>query len=121
SDAIPESPIEPGDNLLVWTTTPWTLISHAAVAAGPDIEYVRAKLGDEVLIVARPLVEKVPGEEAEILSHFPGHSLEGVRYEAPFEYIKGADFGPLGHSVLLGDFVSTEDGTGLVHTALAFG
>ena len=121
SDAIPESPIEPGDNLLVWTTTPWTLISHAAVAAGPDIEYVRAKLGDEVLIVARPLVEKVLGEEAEILSHFPGHSLEGVRYEAPFEYIKGADFGPLGHSVLLGDFVSTEDGTGLVHTALAFG
>ena len=48
-------------------------------------------------------------------------ALEGIRYEAPFDYIKGEDFGPRGHSVLLADFVSTEDGTGLVHTALAFG
>ena len=120
-DQIPESPIEVGDNLLVWTTTPWTLISHAAVAAGAEIEYVRARLGDEVLIVAQPLVERVLGEAAEVLAHFPGDALSGVRYEAPFEYIRGAEFGPLGHSVLLGDFVTTEDGTGLVHTALAFG
>ncbi|MFL5870484.1 MAG: isoleucine--tRNA ligase, partial [Solirubrobacterales bacterium] len=95
--------------------------SHAAVAAGPEIEYVRARTGDEVVIVARPLVERVLGEEAELLAHFPGTALEGVRYEAPFEYIKGEDFGALGHSVLMADFVSTEDGTGLVHTALAFG
>jgi isoleucyl-tRNA synthetase len=121
ADQIPENSIEPGDNLLVWTTTPWTLISHAAVAAGPDIEYVRARTGDEVVIVARPLVERVLGEGAEVLAHFPGTALEGIRYEAPFEYVKGEDFGPLGHSVLLADFVSTEDGTGLVHTALAFG
>ena len=56
-----------------------------------------------------------------MLAQFPGTALEGVRYEAPFDYIPGEDFGPLGHSVLLADFVSTEDGTGLVHTALAFG
>jgi isoleucyl-tRNA synthetase len=117
----PHGPVEPGDNLLVWTTTPWTLISHAAVAAGPEIEYVRARVGDEVTIVARPLVERVLGEEAEVLAEFPGTALEGVRYQAPFDYIKGGEFGPLGHSVLLADFVSTEDGTGLVHTALAFG
>ena len=123
NDEIPESPIEAGDNLLVWTTTPWTLISHAAVAAGASIEYVRARPAgsDEVFIVARPLVERVLGEEAEVLAHFPGEALAGVRYEAPFSYIRGEDFGPLGHSVLLGDFVTTEDGTGLVHTALAFG
>ncbi len=121
TDLIPESPLEQGDNLLVWTTTPWTLISHAAVAAGPGIEYVRARLDDEVFIVARPLVERVLGEEAEVLAHLPGEALEGIRYEAPFDYIRGEDFGPLGHSVLLGDFVTTEDGTGLVHTALAFG
>ena len=121
ADQIAESPIEVGDNLLVWTTTPWTLISHAAVAAGAEIEYVRARLGDEVLIVAQPLVERVLGEAAEVLADFPGDALSGVRYEAPFEYIPGAEFGPLGHSVLLGDFVTTEDGTGLVHTALAFG
>jgi isoleucyl-tRNA synthetase len=121
SDQIPETSVVPGDNLLVWTTTPWTLISHAAVAAGPEIEYVRARTGDEVVIVARALVERVLGDDAEILAHFPGTALEGIRYEAPFGYIEGEEFGPLGHSVLLADFVSTEDGTGLVHTALAFG
>jgi isoleucyl-tRNA synthetase len=121
TDQIPENSIQQGDNLLVWTTTPWTLISHAAVAAGREIEYVRARLGDEVFIVARPLVERVLGEEAEVTAHFPGEALEGTRYAAPFGYIKGEEFGPLGHSVLLGDFVTTDDGTGLVHTALAFG
>ncbi len=118
---IPENPLEPGDNLLVWTTTPWTLISHAAVAAGAEIEYVRARVDGEVYVVARPLVERVLGEEGEVLAHFPGTALEGVRYQAPFDFIKGEDFGPLGHSVLLADFVTTDDGTGLVHTALAFG
>ena len=117
------SGLEAGDPLLVWTTTPWTLISHAAVAAGAEIEYVRARpaVRDEVLVVARPLAERVLGEGWEELGSFPGAALEGVRYEAPFDYITGEDFGPLGHSVLLGDFVTTEDGTGLVHTALAFG
>jgi isoleucyl-tRNA synthetase len=123
TNEIPESPIQPGDNLLVWTTTPWTLISHAAVAAGAEIEYVRARPvgSDEVFIVARPLVERVLGEGAEVLAHVPGDALAGIRYEAPFSYIRAEDFGPRGHTVLLGDFVTTEDGTGLVHTALAFG
>ena len=97
----PRARSQAGDNLLVWTTTPWTLISHAAVAAGAEIEYARVRIGDEVVIVARPLVERVLGEEAEVLAHFPGTALEGIRYEAPFDYIKGEDFGPLGHSVLL--------------------
>jgi isoleucyl-tRNA synthetase len=123
SNKIPESPIQPGDNLLVWTTTPWTLISHAAVAAGAEIEYVRAHPpgSDEVVVVARALAERVLGEGFEELASLPGTALEGVRYEAPFSYVKGEDFGPLGHTVLIGDFVTTEDGTGLVHTALAFG
>jgi len=123
ADAIPESPIQPGDSLLVWTTTPWTLISHAAVAAGAEIEYVRARPAgsDEVVILAAPLGERVLGEGFDLLASFPGSALEGVRYDAPFDYVKGQDFGPLGHSVLLGDFVTTDDGTGLVHTALAFG
>ncbi|MFN8149960.1 MAG: isoleucine--tRNA ligase [Solirubrobacterales bacterium] len=120
------SGLEPGDNLVVWTTTPWTLISHAAIAAGADIEYVRARPGgdeapDEVVIVAAALADRVLSEGWERLGSLPGSALEGVRYEAPFAYIAGEDFGPLGHSVLLGDFVTTEDGTGLVHTALAFG
>ena len=135
SDAIPESPIQPGDNLVVWTTTPWTLISNAAIAVGPDIEYVRVKVGDEYFVIASALVERVfgrpltepgtPGREAEevagfdVVAHLPGSALAGTRYEPPFAYI--TDYGARGHTVLEGDFVTTEDGTGLVHTAIAFG
>ncbi len=111
------------ESLLVWTTTPWTLISHAAVAVGPDIEYVRASPAgsDEVLIVAKLLAEAVLGDGWQELSSLKGSELVGERYEAPFDYLRGEDFGPLGHSVLPADFVTTDDGTGLVHTALAFG
>ncbi len=119
----PGGALEVGDNLLVWTTTPWTLISHAAVAVGAEIEYVRGRPAgaEEVLVVAGALAEKVLGEGYEELGTLSGADLEGVRYEGPFKYLSADDFGPLGHSVLLGDFVTTEDGTGLVHTALAFG
>jgi isoleucyl-tRNA synthetase len=119
----PSGPLEPGDNLLVWTTTPWTLIAHAAVAVGPEIQYARAASADgsEVFVVATALADRVLGEDYETLAVLTGSELEGIRYEAPFDYIAGHEFGPHGHSVLLGDFVTTEDGTGLVHTALAFG
>jgi isoleucyl-tRNA synthetase len=121
TDRIPESPVQEGDQLVVWTTTPWTLISNAAVAVGPDIEYVRVRPAgsDEVLIVAAPLVERALGEGAEVLARFPGSALAGVRYEPPFPYI--SDYGPRGHTVVEADFVTTDEGTGLVHTAIAFG
>jgi isoleucyl-tRNA synthetase len=121
SDERPETALREGDNLLVWTTTPWTLISNAAVAVGPEIEYVRARPAgsDGVLVVAAPLVEGVLGEGAEILARFPGSVLAGTAYEPPFPYI--SDYGPLGHTVLEADFVTTSEGTGLVHTAIAFG
>jgi isoleucyl-tRNA synthetase len=115
------NPLEDGDQLLVWTTTPWTLISNAAVAVGPDIEYARAKVGDEVLVLARSAVERVLGEGAEVLARFPGSVLAGTAYEPPFDYIPTADYGPRGHTVLEADFVTTTEGTGLVHTAIAFG
>ena len=119
----PRGPLEPGDSLLVWTTTPWTLISHAAVAAGEGIDYVRAHPpgSEEVVVVAEALAGSVLGEGAEIIDRFRGAEMAEARYEAPFDYVPGADFGPRGHTVLLGDFVTTEEGTGLVHTALAFG
>ncbi len=117
----PQAPLQEGDSLLVWTTTPWTLISNAAVAVGPQIEYARVRPADsdEVLVVAAPLVERVLGEGAEVLERMPGSALAGVGYEPPFPYI--ADYGPRGHTVLEADFVTTEEGTGLVHTAIAFG
>jgi isoleucyl-tRNA synthetase len=114
-----ESPLESGDALLIWTTTPWTLITNAAVAVGPQIEYARVRVADEVLVVAAPLVERVLGEEAQILGRFPGSALAGSRYEPPFDYI--TDYGVRGHTVLEADFVTTDEGTGLVHTAIAFG
>jgi isoleucyl-tRNA synthetase len=113
------APLEEGDQLLVWTTTPWTLITNAAVAAGSEIEYVRARLGDEVFVVASDRLEHVLGEEAEVLGSFPGEQLAGASYEPPFDYI--TDYGPRGHTILLADFVTTDEGTGLVHTAIAFG
>ncbi len=112
-----------GDQLLVWTTTPWTLVSNAAVAVDPELTYVRAKHGDDVFILAEALIERVlgEGERAHVLNRFPGKALEGVAYEPPFTFISGSAYGPRGHTVLLGDFVTADDGTGLVHTAIAFG
>jgi isoleucyl-tRNA synthetase len=110
---------EPGVSLLGWTTTPWTLLSNAALAVNPDVTYVRAHVGDEVLILAEPLVERVLGEGVETSDPVKGADLEGTRYEPPFPYID--DYGPRGHTVLPAEFVTTEDGTGVVHTAIAFG
>jgi isoleucyl-tRNA synthetase len=117
----PEPPLKPGDSLLIWTTTPWTLVSNAAVAVDPDLTYVRAQLDDEVLIVAEPLLQRVLGDKAEPLDRFPGKDLVDTRYEPPFPFIGKDDYGPRGHSVLAADFVTAQDGTGLVHTAIAFG
>src|SRR4029079_3067117 len=116
-------PVQAGDELLIWTTTPWTLVSNAAVAVDPELQYVRAKAGalDAPVILAAARVEAVLGEDVQILDRFPGAALDGVRYEPPFGFIKGAEYGERGHTVLLGDFVSAEDGTGIVHTAIAFG
>ena len=110
---------DPGTAFLGWTTTPWTLLSNAALAVNADVTYAYVRAGDEVLVVAEPLVERVLGEGAEVTRTVSGAELEGTRYEPPFPYI--ADYGPRGHTVLPADFVTTEDGTGVVHTAIAFG
>jgi isoleucyl-tRNA synthetase len=118
-------PLQRGDELLVWTTTPWTLVSNAAVAVDPELTYVRAKTGklDAPVVLAEALVEKVLGdpEHVQILERFPGAAIDGVRYEPPFGYLPASEYGERGHTVLLADFVTAEDGTGLVHTAIAFG
>jgi isoleucyl-tRNA synthetase len=117
-------PLQAGDELLVWTTTPWTLVSNAAVAVDPEMTYVRAKAGplEAPIVLAESLVERVlPTEGIQILGRFPGAALDGVRYEPPFGFLKAQEYGERGHTVLLGDFVTADDGTGLVHTAIAFG
>jgi len=116
-------PLQAGDELLIWTTTPWTLVSNAAVAVDPELTYVRAKTGklEAPVVVAEALVERVLGEGVRILERFPGAALDGVRYEPPFGFLGSEQYGERGHTVLFGDFVTADDGTGLVHTAIAFG
>jgi len=119
-------PITSGDlvalkaSLLVWTTTPWTLVSNTAIAVHPDVEYVAIEVTKEetteVLVVAKNLMDAVKGEK-KILKTMLGKELERVTYKRPFDYIEIPD----AHFVVLATYVTTEDGTGLVHQAPAFG
>ncbi len=117
----PGAPLQAGDELLVWTTTPWTLVSNAAVAVDPDLTYVRTRTAEGTFVVAEALVEPVLGNQAEVQDRFPGQAILGTSYEPPFPFIPAQEYGDLGHTVLPADFVTADDGTGLVHTAIAFG
>jgi isoleucyl-tRNA synthetase len=114
----PAGALREGDVLLAWTTTPWTLASHAALAVDPELTYVRTTDG---YVLAEALVERVLGEGAEVADRFPGRELLGAGYEPPFSFLPPEAWGPKAHTVLPADFVTAEDGTGIVHTAVAFG
>ena len=104
-------------------------LAAPAAQANPGeirIAHVHSKTGplEAPVVLAEALVERVFGPDhpnPQILARFPGAALDGVRYEPPFPYLKGEEYGERGHTVLLGDFVTADDGTGLVHTAIAFG
>jgi isoleucyl-tRNA synthetase len=106
-----------GVDLLVWTTTPWTLVSNTAVAVHPEVTYVVARTASGTFVVAEPLVTSVLGEHADVLATMPGSELAGIRYQRPFDLVDIPD----AHLVVTADYVTTEDGTGLVHQAPAFG
>jgi isoleucyl-tRNA synthetase len=110
---------EGDESLLVWTTTPWTLPGNEAVAVAPDVTYVRAEVGGEVVILAKARVEPLLGETATVLEEFQGSDLVGRSYEGPVFELGDRERG--GFPVLAGAFVTTDDGTGLVHIAPAFG
>ncbi|MEE1942256.1 isoleucine--tRNA ligase [Streptomyces sp. TRM 70361] len=104
--------------LLVWTTTPWTLVSNTAVAVHPEVTYAVATDGTEKLVVAEPLLAKALGEGWSTTGQtFTGREMERWAYRRPFDLveIEGA------HFVLNAGYVTTEDGTGLVHQSPAFG
>jgi isoleucyl-tRNA synthetase len=107
---------ELGAALLVWTTTPWTLVSNTAVAVNPGVTYVAARTGDEVLVVAEPLLS-VLGDDVEVVERFPGTALEHTAYSRPFDWVEIED----AHYVGVADYVTVESGTGLVHQSPAFG
>ncbi len=108
-----------GADLLVWTTTPWTLVANTAVAVHPDVTYAIARRpgSTDAFVVAEPLFARVLGEGWYVAARVTGADLAGATYARPFGII---DI-PNAHRVVTADFVTTEDGTGLVHLAPAFG
>ena len=138
-----EEPVRDGattpELILIWTTTPWTLPSNSAVAVGPDVDYAVVRVPGEAgspvagqdVIVAEALLAsyaKELGEAPEILARLKGEDLVGRRYHPIFDYFdtpearaEGGTPGPRAWTILAADFVTTDDGTGLVHMAPAFG
>ncbi len=98
---------------LIWTTTPWTLPANLALAFHPNYVYVAAEREDEVYILAEALLESVLGEEAKVIVKFPGKIMEGLRFKQPFYERESV--------ATLGDFVTLESGTGIVHIAPGHG
>jgi isoleucyl-tRNA synthetase len=109
--------LDADEYILVWTTTPWTLISNVALAVGSDIDYVKIKLDNKTIILAKDRLAVID-KDYELIGELKGKDLAGRKYEQLFNYCqvdKEAFY------VIEGDFVSTEDGSGVVHIAPAFG
>ena len=124
------TPESPGASLLVWTTTPWTLVSNALVAVKGDVTYALVSNGTESLIVAEALIEKALGStesggEWTIRERFTGKAMTGWTYQRPFDAIEWPERAdgeePRAHFIVAEDYVTTTDGTGLVHQSPAFG
>ena len=118
-------PVEgrPGEFLLAWTTTPWTLPGNLALAVGPHITYLKARAEGEIYYLAEALAPAVLGDEYEEIERLSADDLVGLRYEPPFPYLSAALSGTDHNAwfVTTGDFVTAAEGTGIVHTAVMYG
>jgi isoleucyl-tRNA synthetase len=115
---LTSGPLADTASLLVWTTTPWTLVSNVAVAVHPDVTYVVGSNGTEQLVVAEPLLGRALGDGwTPTGQRFSGAEMEHWTYQRPFELVPVER----AHFVVTADYVTTEDGSGLVHQAPAFG
>lgn len=103
---------------LVWTTTPWTLMANVALCVNPDLEYIKVSSMGYKFIVAKSLANKVLGDDFEVLETYKGTDLVGTNYEQlmPFAEVEGKCF-----EVVADSYVTSEDGTGIVHIAPAYG
>lgn len=113
---------EPGTSLLIWTTTAWTLPGNVAAAVNAEATYVKAKVGNDVLIVAKDLAQTVLGD-AEVVGEMQGKELVGKKYTPPFDYFKDELHKHKTHAwkVYAAPYVTLDSGTGIVHLAPAFG
>jgi isoleucyl-tRNA synthetase len=109
---------DPKTSILAWTTTPWTLPGNVALAVGPDVDYVKVRQGDEFLILAQARLVVLDGEY-EIVERMKGKDLVGLDYQPLYPYSIPAE--GRAHYVVDADFVSTEEGTGVVHTSALYG
>ncbi len=116
----------PGESLLVWTTTPWTLTSNVAAAVGPELRYVKVRQGDAVHWLGRGTLRQALAGPFEVLDEVAGSELVGWRYRGPFDDLPavraafaagGPDGRPYEHRVVAWDQVGEEEGTGIVHIA----
>ena len=108
----------PGESLLVWTTTPWTLSSNVAAAVGPELTYAKVRQGDEVFYLSKGTLSILEGDY-EVLDEMPGTALEGWTYEGPFDELEAQQKagGHQAHRVILWNEVGEAEGTGIVHIA----
>jgi isoleucyl-tRNA synthetase len=115
---------DPSRAFLVWTTTPWTLPSNVALALSPELDYVEVAAGAGGIsswILAASRVEALFGDDARVIRRHAARELEGVRYRRPFDMMEAPEGADRAWRIVLEDFVSAEDGTGIVHLAPAFG
>src|SRR5579859_7570344 len=119
---------DPETSLLAWTTTPWTLPSNVAVCVNPDFKYVKIHdlerkhnfiLMEKRLVMLYKDPKKALNKEYKVLASYTGKEMEGWEYEPLYDYFKST-FEGIGYKVLLGSYVTDEDGTGIVHQAPAF-
>ena len=115
---VPFKVLDSDTYFLVWTTTPWTLMANVALCVNPDLDYIKVLSQGYKFIVAKSLANKVLGESYEILETYKGSDLIGIKYEQlmPFVDVDGKCF-----EVLADSYVTSEDGTGIVHIAPAYG
>ncbi|MGE5528943.1 MAG: isoleucine--tRNA ligase [Patescibacteria group bacterium] len=108
----------PGESLLVWTTTPWTLSSNVAAAVGPGLTYARVRQGNEIYYLSKGALQMLKGDY-EVLGELPGTALVGWTYDGPFDDLQAQREagGPEAHRVIPWDEVGEDEGTGIVHIA----
>ena len=123
---VGEDGADDGRELLVWTTTPWTLVSNTALAVNPELEYAEVDHEGRRLILARARVAALFGSEDVVQRTFPASEIVGLSYRRPFDWVDARKYGTdeqvaRAWKVYAADFVTSADGTGIVHTAPAFG
>ncbi len=115
---VPLKKVDEDVYFLAWTTTPWTLMANVAICVNPDLTYIKVSSQGFKFILAESLAEKVLGSEYELLDTYKGSDLVGIKYEQlmPFVEVEGK-----AHEVIADNYVTAEDGTGIVHIAPAYG